>query len=114
MFTCYKNDSIPDIGESPYLNIPVIDSQASGITKLLKDLDPSKATDPDIIPAKFLKLVAEDLTPCLFILFSASLKQGVIPTVWKSAMVTPICDRACENRACGLLKLDYFSNFWLS
>ena len=25
-----------------------------------------------------------------------------------------ICDRVCENRACGLLKIDYFSNFWLS
>ena len=25
-----------------------------------------------------------------------------------------ICDWACENRACGFLKLDYFSNFWLS
>ena len=24
------------------------------------------------------------------------------------------CDQACENRACGLLKFDYFSNFWLS
>jgi len=24
------------------------------------------------------------------------------------------CDRACENRSCGLLKFDYFLNFWLS
>ena len=24
------------------------------------------------------------------------------------------CDLACENRACGLLKFDYFSNLWLS
>ena len=22
------------------------------------------------------------------------------------------CDRACKNRACGLLKFGYFSNFW--
>jgi len=55
----------------------LIDLQALGITKLLQDLDPSKAARPDNIPARFLKLFAEDLTPCLFIPFSASHKQGV-------------------------------------
>ena len=85
-----NNEELPSIGDSPFLSIPKIKLQASGITKLLKDLDPSKAAGPDHIPAKFLKLFAEDLTPCLFVLFSASLKQGVIPTDWKKAIVTPI------------------------
>jgi len=71
--------------------------QISGITKPLKDLDPSKATGPDNIPAQFLKLFAEDLSPCLFTLFSASLKQGVIPADWKRAMVTPIFKKGLRS-----------------
>jgi len=74
------DDDLPSIGDSPFPSISQINLQASGITKLLKDLDPSKAAGPDHIPAKFLKMFVEDLTPCLFILFSASLKQGTIPT----------------------------------
>ena len=32
----------------------------------------------------------------------------------KVQQVTLKCDWACKNRACGLFKFDYFSNFWLS
>jgi len=33
---------------------------------------------------------------------------------WLGSTVINICDRACENRACGQLKFDNFSKFRLS
>jgi len=91
IFTPDRTDEdLPSIGDSPFPSISQINLQASGITKLLKGLDPSKAAGSDHFPAKFLKMLAEDLTPCLFILFSASLKQGTVPTDWKNATVSPI------------------------
>ena len=38
-----------------------------------------------------------NLTPCLFILFSASLKQGIIPTDWKKATVSPIFKKGSRS-----------------
>ena len=81
----------------PFQAFSNINLQAFGITKLLKDLDPSKASGPDHIPAKFLNLFAEELTPCLYILFSASLKQGVIPADWKKALITPIFKKGSRS-----------------
>ena len=64
------------------------------ITRLLNELDPSKSHGPDDVLAKLLKLLAVEISPCLKLLFSASLHQGIIPRVWKQAIVTPFLRRA--------------------
>jgi len=79
VFSSDSDNDLPTIGVSPFPSIAPIVLQPNGIIKLLQDLDSSKAAGPDQIPAKFLKLFAEELSPSLFILFSASLKQGAIP-----------------------------------
>ena len=71
-----NNDNLPSVDESPYPSISKIDLQASVITKFLQDLDPSKAAGPDNIPARFLEAICLGF---IFILFSVSLKQGVLP-----------------------------------
>jgi len=86
VFTRNKNDSLPDTGESLYLNIPEINLQASGIKKLLKGLDPSKATGPDNILAKFLKLFAEDLSKLCLYCFQLPSNRVSSP---QKAMVAP-------------------------
>ena len=80
----------PDLGPSPYPNIPNIEISCEGITHLLNDLDPTKSHGPDEVPARFLKLMAAEISPSLRLLFSASLHQGSIPQVWKQAIVTPL------------------------
>jgi len=70
--------NLSNIGNSPYPNIPSIDLISASINEVLKNLDPSKAAGPDGIPARYLKLIADELTPRLLLLFSASLKQGKI------------------------------------
>ena len=56
----------------------------------MKDLKPHKATGPDKIPPRLLKELAIELAPVFTILFNASLKQGVVPSDWRSAHVAPI------------------------
>ena len=60
------------------------------IRKILQDLDPSKAAGPDLIPAKFLKLFANKLSPCLLLIYKSSLEQETVPSVWKKALITPV------------------------
>ena len=54
------------MGSSPYTSLSDIDINIAGVTKLLKEINPYKATGPDCIPAKLLKEMAEELLllPC--------------------------------------------------
>ena len=85
VFSHDNNDDFPYIGDSPFPNMPPIKLHYVGINKVLKSLDPSKAAGPDGLPSRYLKLIADELTPSLFLLFSASLQQGRIPADWKRA-----------------------------
>jgi len=58
------------------------------VVKLLKDLNPNKASDPDGVSARLLKECAEVIADALVFLFNTSLKQGTIPNEWKNATIT--------------------------
>ena len=47
-------EKIPTLSDN-YPNMPHINIKTEGVEKLLKNLDPSKATGPDEIPARILK-----------------------------------------------------------
>ena len=64
-----------------------VELDVSGIHKIL---DPSKAAGPDHIPAKFLKLFATELSPCLLFIYKSSLEQRTVPSIWKKALITPV------------------------
>ena len=55
----------------------------------LSELDTSKASGPDKIPARLLKKCSEQIAPSLCSLFNHSLNIGQIPRDWKSTDVTP-------------------------
>ena len=75
-FTTEDTSYFPDLGTSDYPNAPEIRVHPNGVRKLLKNLKPHKATGPGDISLRFLKEMAEPLTPVLTLIFSASLKQG--------------------------------------
>ena len=81
------------MGPSIYPNIPQIDITITGITELLRGLDLSKASGPDKIPGKLLKVMASEISPCLLLIFSASLHQGTVPQDWKQSLVTPLFNK---------------------
>ena len=61
-----------------------------GIEKLLNNLNPHKASGPDKIKPIILKTLSTELSPILEVLFQKSLKEGSLPSQWKSAFVAPI------------------------
>jgi hypothetical protein len=60
------------------------------VDDILKTLDTSKATGPDMLNPRLLKEVSSILKCPLCKLFNLSLSTSIFPTEWKFANVTPI------------------------
>ena len=56
----------------------------------MKNINENKATGPDEIPGKLLKLCAYELHEIFAILFQQSINLGAIPDDWKSAHIFPL------------------------
>ncbi|KAL8614243.1 hypothetical protein ACOMHN_026460 [Nucella lapillus] len=67
-----------------------IDITTDGVLKVLRSLDPNKASGPDGIGPRVLREIAEEVAPSLTILFQTSMSSGVVPADWRDAYVTPI------------------------
>jgi hypothetical protein len=100
VFTREDLSSIPEIiGPSQYPDINFLQIHPKGVCKLLKDLNPHKAAGPDNVAPTLLKECAIELSPSLSMLFQASLKQGSVPSDWKSAMITPLFKKGDRSKA---------------
>ena len=70
------------------------------VNSLLKSINVNKATGPDNIPGRLLKIAADILSPSLTEIFNRSLSKGIYPSDWKMTKVLPIfkngekCDRS--------------------
>ena len=64
--------------------------EEAGVAKLLKGVDPSKASGPDQIPCKLLIELPIELAPVFTRLFQTSYNSGSLPSTWKSAWITPV------------------------
>ena len=98
VFTTEDTRSFPDLGASHYPDAPEITVHPNGVRKLPRNLKPHKATGPDDISQRFLKEMAEPLTPILTLIFSASLKQGKTPDDWKEANVSLIFKKGDKSQ----------------
>ena len=90
VFTREDSTDVPDLGPSPFKEMPPIKIGKAGVLKLLKNLKTRKASGPDKIPAILLKTCAEELTPMLAFIFQQTLDQNTVPDDWKTALVTPV------------------------
>ena len=79
--------------------IPDIQFSIPGIAKLLKGLDPRKASGPDQISCRLLGALADELAPVFTVLYSTSYDTGKLPDVWKSAWITPIFKKGTKCEA---------------
>lgn len=83
-----QNLSSPDVvNRNLFLNVTTTASQVQGI---LSNLDISRSPGADNLPTKILKTCAKELSLPLDHLFNSSLGSGVMPTLWKSANITPV------------------------
>ena len=60
------------------------------VRDVLLSLDPNKATGPDKIPAKLLKVCAPHIYSSLCALFNKCLLLGKMPSSWKESNIVPI------------------------
>ena len=93
---CNEHDRHYYSNAESFLNEVVLTQ--SEVYACLLELDPGKASGPDNIPAKILKLTAEQISPSICRLFNLSLRLGMMPTAWKEANVTPVFKNG--NEAC--------------
>ena len=62
----------------------------AGVLKLLLGIKEHKATGPDGIPGRLLKLCANEIADSFTLLFQASLNLGTVPLDWKKAKINPV------------------------
>ena len=94
-FSSVFSDPTPEIKTPPTSdsNIPKMQNikvTRAGVLKLLLNIKENKATGPDGIPGKILKICANELADVFRLLYQASLDQGVIPDDWKHANIVPL------------------------
>jgi hypothetical protein len=98
---------------------PDINITASGVLKLLRNINLHTATGSDTIPGRLLKELATEITPALTLIFKASLHQGKIPEQWKKPCVTPLFKKedrgkAANYRPVSLTSISVQIGSWLS
>ena len=71
-------------------NLNLLQVSTDEVYRVLLDLDCTKATGPDNIPASFLRSCAHTLCDSLALLFNLSLRSGVLPSEWKKANIVPV------------------------
>lgn len=60
------------------------------VEKVLSHLDTCKGAGPDGIPPLFLKNTSSSICVPVSIIFNKCIDEGVFPTIWKTANITPI------------------------
>lgn len=80
----------PDYNYMTDVNLATIYITAMDVEKKLKNLDSSKGSGPDDIPAGVLKYCSEPLAPLLALFFNGLLKTGIFPGNLKVGFLIPI------------------------
>ena len=97
VFTNEDVTNVPQLDSSAYPKIGDVLFTTRGIQLQLERLEPAKASGPDQLPARVLKLCAEQISPVLQIIFSQSLEYGTLPQDWLSANITPVFKKGNRN-----------------
>ena len=101
----FKKDdgSVPPISYSGILkNISFMDDfeiTVQHVNKAISSLKSSVSTTPDKIPSLFIIKTLSSLSKPLSILYNISIKQGTLPDLWKTAIITPIHKKGPKNTA---------------
>ena len=63
----------------------------------LKRINTSKSGGPDCIPPRIVKEFAYELSFPIYDIFNCSLRDGILPNIWKTAYVTPVPNTSPPN-----------------
>ena len=68
------------------------------IAKKIKKMKDNKSPGVDGIPPKLLKEIVEQISTPLAKLFNLSLEEGIIPSEWKEANITPLFKKGSRKK----------------
>ena len=97
-YTREDEGDIPCLDGQPYPPMPDITVTKEGVEKLLKKINQSKACGPDMIPARILRDMAEEISPILATLFQRTIDLGELPEDWKSDNFLPVFKKETDSR----------------
>ena len=93
------SDTIPDTSQDSATTMPEINISQNGLLKLLKNLKPCKAAEPDKLKPLLLRELREEITPIIKIIFDRSLQTGKLPADWLKANVMPAFKKGDKSLA---------------
>ena len=109
MFTKTEHSQVPLLNrKAPFMENIVVSKES--VTKLLKDLNPSKALGPDELHPR-----VSELGPVFAHLFQQSIDSGEIPKEWSLANICPQFKKADRSLACNYRPVSLTcvpANFW--
>lgn len=85
-----KDLRIPKLTSLLSPEMPEINIDIESVKQLIKNLDPLKATSTDKLECQFLKLMTEELSAGMSLIFRASLQQVGIRNAWLDALISPL------------------------
>ena len=80
VFTIDSNNTIPDTTKNVRDSIKPLTITTNGLEKLLRAVNPAKASGPDRIPNRILKECAPSIAPGLQAIFQRSVDTGELPS----------------------------------
>lgn len=99
VFTIDKSTSIPKTTKYTKESIQQLIITTKGLEKLLKDVNPSKASGPDGIPNRILKECASEIAPGLTAIFQTSIDTGLLPEDWLNANISCVFKKGDKHAA---------------
>ena len=93
------NSPMPTLPDQTHPSIEDLIIREEGVTKLLRNINPAKASGPDNIPNRILKEVASEISPALTAIYTRSISEGTLPDDWRSANVAPIFKKGSRHEA---------------
>ena len=89
--------TLPNVRQRSPNVISTIYFRLSTVLRTLKHLHPCKATGPDGIPARVLKMCADTLAYPLSKLYTLCFRTGIQPAAWKVANVVPVFKKGSKS-----------------
>ncbi|KAI8494251.1 hypothetical protein Bbelb_280110 [Branchiostoma belcheri] len=90
VFTEEDLTNIPSLGRPVAPHAPPLYISVNGVAKQLSKLNPNKASGPDGLSPRLLKITATQIAPVLQVIFTQSLDTGDVPADWRAANISPI------------------------
>ena len=97
VFTKDNDIPPPEMTGPAYPDLAPLIIEEKGVAKLLKNLNPSKASGPDLIPTRVLQTCSDTIAPILTRIFNTSIRTGKLPSDWMKANISAVFKKGDRN-----------------